>query len=629
MFNADKNTQGKAAKRAKTGDGESNAHQHAAANPLIIMNDANVSDRQQNNISTVSSSAASSSSTTTKMAVNMLTLLDENSLLQILVRTCSEDHKALRNTCRSFRTIIDSALFRQERAQREWAHVATAVSPHPLFGALGDMDIDNGCITNNFEIVVDGLIAGGGSYTLIGRSKGINFHEVCDEISQEIMETGCLFFDKRGRPRLPTLKKAMAASSTSHYRHEHLQGNYLMYLNTFSLNPEYRRNNATWVGANALCSLLLDSPLKERWEVVIYMADSRSHFTEQDEAQNEILRRRSEDEEEENERVLRENSDWDDRLQSLAKDDLRQFLRCGFEQATDSVPKSDGLYVFAVPAFLDDHHRPMLTHQQTMALNIVDKKQLLSPENRNFTMSVDETKLLKFMVTSCIKRRSICEKIAASAQSEALATALATTHADLARHDSGVKAEIGRLVGGAAGEDGAATTIRNSNSIHACAAQMTPEYIDLLLEFLPVTERRSLLNKFDSTGLTPLMVAASVSRFSDQPELRYRTAEHLIDLGANKNITEACGETALGRFRDMRRSMTDREDVHDMDDESNRRHAESMERLLRPIGGPTAADDACLDTNDDDDDDDDDSEVESDVFDVFEEDELDEEEEEE
>ena len=61
--------------------------------------------------------------TTRSNKTMMLTLLDENSLLQVLVRTCSKDHDALWNTCRFFRTIIDSKLFRQERAQQEWAHV--------------------------------------------------------------------------------------------------------------------------------------------------------------------------------------------------------------------------------------------------------------------------------------------------------------------------------------------------------------------------------------------------------------------------------------------------------------------------------------------------------------------------
>jgi hypothetical protein len=62
---------------------------------------------------------------------NILTLLDENSLLQVLLRTRCEDHSALRQTCRCFQSIIDSALYRQQRAQQEWAQVETHILTAP------------------------------------------------------------------------------------------------------------------------------------------------------------------------------------------------------------------------------------------------------------------------------------------------------------------------------------------------------------------------------------------------------------------------------------------------------------------------------------------------------------------
>jgi hypothetical protein len=365
------------------------------------------------------------------------------------------------------------------------------------------------------------------------------------------------------------------------------------------------------VGANALRSLLLDSPLKERWEVVIYIANPRSNFTEQDKERDTMRSRRREPEE--SQQVIREDNEWKDRLLCLAKHDLRQFLRCGFKQATDSVQKTCGLYVFAVPDFLDC---PMLSHQQAMAGNIVDRKQL-SPST---TMSDEESKLLRFMVTACSKRGYFREVMVQNqAHPPATTTAgPATTYTKLARHDAEVKAEIGRLVG--ASKDGASAAIKNSNSLHACAAQMTPEYIDLLLEFVPRAEHHSLLNMFDSDGSTPLMVVASQSRFSDKPELRFRTAERLLELGADKNIADASGETALGRYRDMKRAMTDLQDPCDVEEDQEkvaREHA-LMERLLWPLDGPTAADDACLDEDEDDDDDeeDDDDDEEDDDSDI-------------
>jgi hypothetical protein len=144
------------------------------------------------------------------------------------------------HTCRRFQVIIDSDLFRQERAKPEWAqveqvHVLTAEENFKKAAAEEDgegphYDLEGlpaipskcselgykhyyGAIQNEFRVIVDGKVGGTGSCTLIKRNVGSqsnsNFYALCDIVSQEVYDTATLFFDKQGRPRLPSLKVAM------------------------------------------------------------------------------------------------------------------------------------------------------------------------------------------------------------------------------------------------------------------------------------------------------------------------------------------------------------------------------------------------------------------------------------
>jgi hypothetical protein len=153
--------------------------------------------------------------------------------------------------------------------------------------------------------------------------------------------------------------------------------------------------------------------------------------------------------------------------------------------------------------------------------------------------------------------------------------------------------------------------LKDSNVVHACASTLDVEDLELLLEFAHESERREILNCFDSFGYTPLMVA-TVSGLGT-PEERYRVLEKLIDLGADKNISGASGETALGSYRGQRQLMNDFRNTFGLtshpqqiaEDEFHPR----LEFLLRPSGGPTSADDSyLLNGNQGDEDEDDDDE---------------------
>jgi hypothetical protein len=269
-----------------------------------------------------------------------------------------------------------------------------------------------GAIQSEFRVLVDGKIGGSGKFTLIERSNDgqyyYSFHATCDAVSQEVHDTGCLFFDKRGRPRIPSLKEAMmmmdttnnisssTGTSSSSSTGSLQKKDYFLYLEEFTLNPEYRVHG-TNVGAQALRSLLLDdcSPLKDKWSVAIYIADPAACFTEEDKNRsNDIrelfrfsLRQASAN-------AWHQKKDWEERLRTLAKLDLRQFLRSGFLQATDSLQKSTCLYAFAVPAMFRKPHGNggsirIMSHEDATAATIVDRTDLPSLHTEMSIMDSD------------------------------------------------------------------------------------------------------------------------------------------------------------------------------------------------------------------------------------------------
>ena len=151
---------------------------------------------------------------------------------------------------------------------------------------------------------------------------------------------------------------------------------------------------------------------------------------------------------------------------------------------------------------------------------------------------------------------------------------------DVAQHDSHVQTHVDQLLHplqvddddqpGAAGKAAAiAASIQTSHVLHVCAAHGIPEYIDLMLGFLPnqdekqQQQQRDALNLPDEDGTTPLMAAvgASSSLLSlnhddgcseEQEKMRYQMVKKLIQLGADKSRKDATGKTALKLFRDTK-----------------------------------------------------------------------------
>lgn len=157
--------------------------------------------------------------------------------------------------------------------------------------------------------------------------------------------------------------------------------------------------------------------------------------------------------------------------------------------------------------------------------------------------------------------------------------------------NSQVKANIARL---AADDEG--TIIMESNALHACACNLETAYVEMLLEFVPNSRKVRAINCVDQYGKTPLMTAASSLHFSD-PEVRFQMCDKLIQLNADKNMTDEAGRTALGHFRMSDQSMSDFNNTFGMDPRGPREAEVSrrMETLLMPLMGPTPADAAKVD----------------------------------
>jgi hypothetical protein len=161
--------------------------------------------------------------------------------------------------------------------------------------------------------------------------------------------------------------------------------------------------------------------------------------------------------------------------------------------------------------------------------------------------------------------------------------------------DERVRSEVTTMINQ---QGGGPYLILRSDAIHACACNLQSSLIELLLEFIPSQERKErAINHPDSDGQTPLMVAAAML---DQDDRQYQTCELLLGLGANKSIISPSGYTALGKVRMGQLAVNEFNTTFGLPPSSgNWGGIRAMEALLKPLMGPTAADDALLEDADD------------------------------
>ena len=208
---------------------------------------------------------------------SLLLNLDPDALRAVLLRTCAADHANLRLTCSKVRDVLDSPIFWQERCESDYAEVKTVLMT-PLedytrnvddtrvdeeiemmreddgdryfrenYDDFGFRDPDFFYRRNRARIFVDGKKAGLTGFTiLLRRSSPNSIHEIADLISLGLQEITTKFFDRKGRPRLASLKQALGTQDTRDAG--------FLYINNFHLkDPAYRTTSL--VGAKALRSL--------------------------------------------------------------------------------------------------------------------------------------------------------------------------------------------------------------------------------------------------------------------------------------------------------------------------------------------------------------------------------------
>jgi hypothetical protein len=338
----------------------------------------------------------------------LLRILNEDSLRQVLLRTCASDHEALRHTCSELTRVLDSDPFRRERIHNEWAEVEVTLvedetSSDAEESVISDSEIhglpSGSVLQRDFCVKVDGKKAGNASVTLIRRNTDI-FHEICDAISQDLQHVSCRFFDTRGRLRVASVKEAIDSQP---FRNKEF-----LYIDKFKWDRAIDGDSKnTWLGATAIRSLLLqESRLHGNWTVAIYIPEAEGHYDDEDRSTSVDSKERNRGEALETlceEDQLLKRDEWQKRLLDLTELDMQPFFRAGFRQVKETVGKSNCYYVFAVPAFLESS---MLSSEETAAIEVLRKPDITCKPPTGVNMM-----FLRFIRTTCAKRRALNEKI--------------------------------------------------------------------------------------------------------------------------------------------------------------------------------------------------------------------------
>jgi hypothetical protein len=617
---------------------------------------------------------------TTTTTANFLDMLPDDTLQAILLRTGGSDHTNLSLTCRRIRDMLKSLVYKKERWTHGVAQVTTIVSKDDE-----DNDYDYGTIRNTGIIVVDGKRGGSLMYTLVPRRNTDVFHEACDDVSADLQEAGTLFCDAHGRIRLASVKQAMAATTTN-------KRGYFCYIDKLELEYEYRDSTNTWIGAQAIRSLLMESDnLGGQWSLAVYIPAAQPQFNQAD-VELRQSRTFSRGDESLSVEGTKELEAWRKRCRDLTKLDMRQFFRAGFQQAKETVEESDYFQLFCVPTALQVNLKSMMPHEKALLVPITEKK------SRTGGPTGSSKELLDLMVSSCTSRRSYknaiqeyspealrqnpmfrdqyeqttalrskMEEVMATIESleqrllheeqernvllerkrrgtnngqdllledqwavanarvaDAEAKAIKVREVrgliqeytdkiqeqqdkldlwanetrekaenELKDADSRVRADVITHLADCNDQE---AIIAESNAIHACACNLDTDYVELLLSFVSRQNQWKTINKVDVHGVTPLMLAAG-SNLSTSADNRFQVCENIISLGADKDITDDTGLTALGHFRKSERATHDQAQVFGMSMlDANRPEdwAQRMERLLVPSNGPTAQDQSIV-----------------------------------
>ena len=499
------------------------------------------------------------------------------------------DHTALWHTCREFRQVLNSSLFAQQRAKMECAAVqarpwtgqelfhynernGVTETENNYFQAVLDGEYNRmgrtetpGVVSNKFSIRVDGITVGQGTYFLVDRNttsnnrRNNNFHAICDG-QQELQQVATLFFNRRGGFRIPQVQQAAAAAAAEQQQQRQndsmeISNNRkksLLYISRLKLHPLYRGEEYTWIGATAIRSLLQHETLRDKWGIVIYIGDSHAQFLEADIEQHRRMSNLSlsplmellatmrggggEGEEDQDQGAIatptttpQDKKQWQERLDVLAQQDLKQFLRAGFVQTEETVVSTPLFHVFMLPHFLQ---QAMLSAKETAQITIVQKSQF---SLGTAPVREQDTDLLQYMVKACGQRKRLQERWESLSQSAPAST-------DQARLllDQGFQSMVEDQV---------------TNSIHELDESLQEQevYFEMLRNNLEST-RREL--ETSSTVLEGMHTAPALSAVSRSQVRRLElNLQSLQDSIQNMEAEVAAKEAVLTQARQRRAAL--------------------------------------------------------------------------
>ena len=404
-----------------------------------------------------------------------------------------------------------------------------------------DEDDELGCqgeyeCTRSFDgdILVGGQKAGSFSAHLIDRDRaGSMFHSACDAESGELQEIGCVLFSSSGAPRHPVLKSDDSVA----------RGGF-MYIDRLKVDAKHRVDGATDVGAAALRALLSCPELSGRWTVASYIADSTANQSaeerDEDRARQmaEILGGAAETAEEKSSRVAGIN-------ERMAKD-ARQFLRAGFVE----IAYNQGGWLCLTERMVQS---PPTSHAKALAMPLRLTSSASAPSGGELT--VTDGRLLEELMGSG-------DRTAASA--------LAT---------------VDRFV--ALGAD-----LTRAGMLQFCVANGHKELLEPML-----ARGAQISGKDGHSGATALMIAAAKVPVQTSPtDWRHDSTmvATLIALGADKDVVDNDGVSALGHYFQSIRSTNDFSATFGLKGPKLKVDP-TLRRMLTPAGGPTAADMDCAD----------------------------------
>ncbi|GAX10777.1 hypothetical protein FisN_UnNu010 [Fistulifera solaris] len=484
------------------------------------------------------------------------------------------------------------------------------------------------------------------------------FWELCDCYNQTLCDLGTLLFTNKGKPKVASIKNALTCD-------DFCASHNLLYIQDFVLPFEYRFIEST-VGP-----LLIKGVLKlflDFYSITMYVPYRETQFTvEEADAERNTRFRFDEEKTDEDIQAEEERQIRNDRCKHQ---DMRQFFRAGFQQVNDQlvVEKSDYSYVFAIPEVTGE---PILSLEETLKIPIARKtptrpeprglarefwllvgkqicewnvmteelkdlrippleKPLFAQMIDDFNGNVQQLKDQEDGLSNSIQERAQMDKDVSTLEEsreivrtsrrdleEKINTLCTTLQSGFAEALNRKEAEMKTWQDKARKDlktvlEKAENTLQlfyESDAIHVAAAGKNLDLLLMLLEFVPDSDRPMAVNALDRLGLTPLMVLATIAPSAGLTKCR-QTMEAVINMGADTSIVHSInGLSALGHFRDSHEQEERHRILFGLPEPSVELKEEvvRIEALLRPADGPTAADEAILETRKDADSNDDES----------------------